>query len=130
MRRAIINAAMSAVLLAAPAAVLAASGHGGTGGGMSGGVHSSMSAPTRTTGLTPTTTTPNTVRGPSQTGQPKQSCQAGANYPLNTPGNSFNAPGSAFNPNGTAGSVYAGNGANNNKNTASVAQYDVACTRP
>lgn len=47
---------------------------------------------------------------PSQTGQPKQSCQAGANYPLNTPGRSFNAPGSAFNPNGTAGSVYAGNG--------------------
>ena len=130
MRRAILNTAMSALLLAAPAAVLAAGGHGGMGGGMAGGmgagVHSSMS--TGTHGLTPTTPTSNTVRGPSQTGQPKQSCQAGANYPANTPGNSFNAPGSAFNPNGTAGAVYAGNGSNNNMNTASVSQYDVACS--
>jgi hypothetical protein len=129
MRRAIINAAMSAVLLAAPAAVLAAGGHmGGMAGGMGGSF--SPSASTRPHGLTPTTITPNTVRGPSQTGQPKQSCQAGANYPLNTPGGSFNAPGSAFNPTGTAGNVYAGNASNNNMNTASVSQYDVACTRP
>ncbi len=130
MRRAIINAAMGAVLLAAPAAVFAAGGHGGMGGGfggsMGGSFHSSIN--TGTHGLTPTTPTPNTARGPSQTGQPKQSCQAGANYPANTPGNSFNAPGSAFNPNGTAGAVYAGNGSNNNMNTASVSQYDVACT--
>ena len=114
-----------ALVLGPACATTATAGHP-----MGGGLHSSTSAPTRTTGLTPTTTTPNTVRGPSQTGQPKQSCQAGANYPQNTPGKSFNAPGSAFNPNGTAGAVYAGNGSNNNRNTASVAQYDVACTRP
>lgn len=128
MRRAIINAAMGAVLLAAPAAVLAAGGHGGMGGGMGGGmagVHSSMSSGTH--GLTPTTPTSNTVRGPSQTGQPKQSCQAGANYPANTPGSSFNAPGSAFNPSGVADSKYAGTQPQNSGNTASVAQYDAAC---
>ncbi len=125
MRRAILNTAMGAVLLAAPATVLAAGGHGGMGGGMGGGFNSSMSS-TRPHGLTPTTTTPSTVRGPSQTGQPKQSCQA--TNPPNFPGGSGSAPGSAFN--GTAGSHYAGNGTNNNMNTASVSQYDVACTRP
>jgi hypothetical protein len=132
MRRAIINAAMSAALLAAPAAVLAAGGHGGMGGGMSAmsgmgaGVHSSMSSGTH--GLTPTTPTPTTVRGPSQTGQPKQSCQSGTGYPANTPGNSFSAPGSAFNPSGVSGSKYAGTQPQNSTNTASVAQYDVACS--
>jgi hypothetical protein len=65
------------------------------------------------------------------TGQPKQTCQNTNGYPATTPGHSFTAPGSAFNPNGTAGSVYAGtggSGSNNNLNTASVSQYDVACT--
>jgi hypothetical protein len=61
-------------------------------------------------------------------GKPNQSCQAGANYPANTPGNSFNAPGSAFNPNGVADSKYAGTQPQNSKNPNSVAQYDVACT--
>lgn len=101
-------------------------------GGMSGGMASSFHSPSQTTGVrtgqTPTTPTSNTVRGPSMTGQPKQSCQAGANYPANTPGNSYNAPGSAFNPNGNAGTHYAGSGTNNNMNTASVSQYDVACS--
>ncbi len=120
MRRAILNAAMGAVLLAAPAAVLAAGGHGGMGG-------SSMGVATHT-GLSPTTTTPNTVRGPSKTGQPMQSCQSGANYPANTPGNSFNAAGSAFNPNGVADAKYAGTQPQNSGNTASVSQYDVACS--
>jgi hypothetical protein len=62
------------------------------------------------------------------TGQPNQSCQAGANYPANTPGNSYNAPGSAFNPNGVADSKYAGTQPQNSKNPNSVSQYDVACT--
>ena len=58
------------------------------------------------------------------TGQPDQSCED----LLNQPGQSMNAPGSAFNPDGTAGSVYAGNRDTiNNKNTASVSQYDQAC---
>jgi len=58
------------------------------------------------------------------TGRPSQSCQNPATP--NTPGNATNAPGSAFNPTGQAGSVYAGNGANNSAN-GQVAQYDVAC---
>lgn len=63
--------------------------------------------------------------GPSQTGQPNQTC--GSATAPNTPGNSASAPGSAFNPNGTAGAVYAGQQPQNSRNTASVSQYDVAC---
>jgi hypothetical protein len=76
---------------------------------------------------------PGTANGPPaplsispnhQTGQPSQSCED----LLNQPGNSIDAPGSAFNPNGHAGTVYAGNNDPiNDKNTASVSQYDVAC---
>ena len=58
------------------------------------------------------------------TGQPGQSCED----LLNQPGNAIDAPGSAFNPDGKAGSVYAGNrDPINDKNTASVSQYDQAC---
>jgi hypothetical protein len=64
--------------------------------------------------------------GPTQpTGQPNQSCGSAA--APNTPGNAANASGSAFNPNGQAPSVYAGQQPQNSRNTASVAQYDVAC---
>lgn len=64
------------------------------------------------------------LRGPSSTGQPNQSC---SNFP-ETPGNSASAPGSAFNPSGNAGTHYAGQQPQNSRNTASVAQYDVACS--
>lgn len=63
-------------------------------------------------------------------GQPGQSCQQinGGNTGPSYPGNTPNAPGSAFNEtNGIAGSVYAGNQPQSARNTASVAQYDVAC---
>ena len=60
---------------------------------------------------------------PSPTGQPNQSCE----LTPSTPGNAVNAPGSAFNPNGHAGTVYAGEQAQNSKNPKSVSQYDVAC---
>lgn len=63
--------------------------------------------------------------GPSQTGQPNQSC--GSATAPNTPGNAASASGSAFNPNGKAGTVYAGQQPQNSGNTASVSQYDVAC---
>lgn len=70
----------------------------------------------------------NHSNGPATTGQPSQTCQdliaAGAG---STPGQSANSPGSAFNPAGKAGSVYAGTQSVNNRNSASVAQYDVAC---
>ena len=63
--------------------------------------------------------------GPSQTGQPNQSCGSpGAEM---TPGNSASSPGSAFNPNGKAPSVYAGQQPQNSINSAAVSQYDVAC---
>jgi hypothetical protein len=66
--------------------------------------------------------------GPSHiTGQPNQSC--GSQLAPNTPGNAASAPGSAFNPApGTAGMVYAGQQPRNSRNTASVSQYDVACS--
>lgn len=63
--------------------------------------------------------------GPAHvTGQPNQSCETTPN----TPGNSASAPGSAFNPDGKAGTVYAGEQPQNSKNSASVSQYDVACS--
>ena len=64
-----------------------------------------------------------TALGPSQTGQPNQSCEDTPN----TPGNSVSASGSAFNPDGKAGTVYAGEQPQNSRNSASVSQYDVAC---
>lgn len=63
-------------------------------------------------------------------GQPNQSCQDinGGNTGPFYPGNTSTAPGSAFNEtNGKAGGMYAGSQPQNSRNTASVAQYDVAC---
>lgn len=120
----------AALALATPAAF--AGPHGGGGGGMGGmgGMSShSMTAPLPSNG--PQRQAPGTNpnnNGISRHGQPSQSCQAAANYPADTPGNSFNAPGSAFNPNGVADSKYAGTQPQNSKNPKSVAQYDVACT--
>jgi hypothetical protein len=62
---------------------------------------------------------------PVAAGQPNQDC---ANFP-STPGHSVTAKGSAFNPSGKAGTVYAGEQPQNSKNPASVAQYDVACSK-
>lgn len=64
-------------------------------------------------------------------GQPNQSCQLinGGDTGPYYPGNANSAPGSAFNEtNGHAGGQYAGNQPQNSRNTASVAQYDVACS--
>ena len=60
------------------------------------------------------------------TGQPMQSCETTGS----PPGNAGSAPGSAFNQDGgTAGSNYAGEKPQNARNTASVSQYDQACTK-
>ena len=76
---------------------------------------------------TTTTQSSTTTRSPAHTtGQPGQTCGS-ASAPT-TPGNAAAAPGSAFNPDGQAGSVYAGQQTQNSGNTASVAQYDVACS--
>ena len=73
----------------------------------------------------PAAPAPTTLRGPSHTGQPNQSCGS-ATAPM-TPGRAAQAPGSAFNPSGNAGTHYAGEQPQNSRNTASVSQYDVAC---
>jgi len=64
------------------------------------------------------------VNGPDSTGQPGVECdEVGA-----PPGHSEDAPGSAFNEDGKAGTRYAGEQPQNSRNSASVSQYDVACT--
>jgi hypothetical protein len=68
-----------------------------------------------------------TLLGPTSTQQPNQSCQSFD--PPQTPGNSATAPGSAFNTDGKSGTVYAGTQPQNSNNTASVSQYDVACSK-
>lgn len=96
---------------------------------------------TTTAPATPmTTTAPATPKSPTgngggynhmnspqhETGQPMQSCETTGS----PPGGSGTAPGSAFNQDGgTAGSNYAGEKPQNQRNTASVSQYDQACTK-
>lgn len=118
--------------LAISASAAFAGPHAGGGGGMGGaglsGPHAvqpmaSGSGPQRE--ATGTNTSNN---GISRHGQPSQTCQNAANYPADTPGNTFNSPGSAFDPNGKADSKYAGTQPQNSKNPKSVAQYDVACS--
>ena len=60
-------------------------------------------------------------------GQPNQSCEES----VTTPGNSASAPGGGSPFGGdtsTAGTHYAGSQLQNSRNTASVSQYDVACS--
>jgi hypothetical protein len=65
-------------------------------------------------------------------GQPGQSCEdLGGPDAGVTPGNSASSPGggSPFSGEGsTSGAHYAGNAPQNSRNTASVSQYDVACS--
>ena len=63
-----------------------------------------------------------------QTGQPGADCEAIVAAGGSTPGNSSSAPGSAFNPDGNAGTHYAGEQPQNSRNSASVSQYDTACS--
>jgi hypothetical protein len=93
-------------------------------------------SPSESHGPPTTTATPNSPTGNGggynhqnapqhATGQPSQSCETTGS----PPGGSGTAPGSAFNQNGgTAGSNYAGEKSVNQRNTASVSQYDVACS--
>jgi len=74
----------------------------------------------------PTSTPPTSgsISPPVTTGQPTQDCEELGNQP----GNSMDNNGSAFSPTGRSGTVYAGEQTNrNDKNTASVSQYDQAC---
>src|SRR5438034_6841598 len=105
MKSLITCAAIGSLLLAGSTALAASAA--GTGAKPMQATH----APTTTATTTATTTTTTThvaptVRGPTTTGQPNQSC--GSVTAPNTPGNAATASGSAFNPGGTAGTVYAG----------------------
>lgn len=126
-----------AALLASSTAFAGPHGMGGRGGmggiggmGGMGGMGANSHAMTMPMASQPATPVMagNHPKTPLGTGQKSQSCQAAANYPADTPGNSYNAPGSAFNPNGTAGTRYAGQQPQNSRNPKSVAQYDIACS--
>lgn len=62
-------------------------------------------------------------------GQPGQDCEFLVENHLGaTPGHASGAPGSAFNADGNAGTHYAGEQPQNQRNSASVSQYDSACS--
>jgi hypothetical protein len=65
---------------------------------------------------------------PTQVGQPGQDCeQLIADQAGSDPGNSSSSGHSAFG--GSAGDVYAGSQPQNSRNSVSVSQYDVACSK-
>jgi hypothetical protein len=65
---------------------------------------------------------------PTQVGQPGQDCEELiANNMGSDPGNSASSGHSAFG--GSAGDVYAGSQPQNSRNSVSVSQYDVACSK-
>jgi hypothetical protein len=127
-RTTILLAAAGAVALVPGLALAAPGGGGGS------GMHGPASAPTMPTAPTATPSSPtgngggyNHLNAPAHaTGQPSQSCETTGS----PPGHSGTAPGSAFNEDGgTAGSKYAGEQPQNSRNSASVSQYDVACSK-
>ena len=68
------------------------------------------------------------LNGPTSTGQPDQDCEELiADGEGAFPGHSGDNGSSAFG--GSAGDRYAGSQPQNSRNTASVSQYDVACSR-
>jgi hypothetical protein len=75
----------------------------------------------------PASTPPGTgdISPAHETGQPGASCEELGNQPGNS--GSTDNTGSAFSENGQSGTVYAGEQSQNQKNTASVSQYDQAC---
>ena len=112
-----------AALLFASATAFAAPGRMGVGVG---GAGPRATSPSFTAPTNPNTRSGNAFGHP---GSPTVSCQSiGV-----TPGNASNSPGAPFNEpsansvGGNAGLHYAGNVPQSQKNTASVAQYDVAC---
>ena len=112
-------------MLLASAASFAVAGPGGTGVGVN-GTGPRASSPSFTPPANPNTRSGNAFGHP---GSPTASCQAIGAFP----GNSSNSPGAPFNEpsanslGGNSGLHYAGNVPQSQKNTASVAQYDVAC---
>src|SRR5947209_12210513 len=124
MKRMSVLTAAGAIVLA-PAMAIASPPSGGSHGPSATTTHTT-SSPTGNGGGY------NHMNSPQHTtGQPNQSCQTinGGNTGPSYPGNTSTAPGSAFNEtNGHAGGQYAGSQPQNSRNTASVSQYDVACS--
>ena len=69
---------------------------------------------------------PGSISPGHDTGQPDVEC--GEDGASGSPGHASDAPGSAFNEDGTGHAHYAGEQDQNSRNTASVSQYDVACS--
>jgi len=109
------------------APALAAAAPPGGGGGAGHGRPMTTTAPATPNSPTGNGGGYNHMNSPQhETGQPMQSCETTGS----PPGNAGSAPGSAFNQDGgTAGSNYAGEKPQNSRNTASVSQYDQACTK-
>lgn len=138
---------MSLLLAAGAIAVVPVAALAAPGGGGGAAMHGPMtSSPTmqRTMPATANTThtataTPNSPTGNGggynhmnspqhATGQPSQDCEALiASGTGSDPGNSASSGHSAFG--GSAGDVYAGSQPQNSRNTASVSQYDQACSK-
>jgi hypothetical protein len=107
----VVSAGASSILILASSQVLGATTNNGNSGGST-TLFSSFS----------------TLLGPAQTGQPNQVC--GETTPVTSPSaGAASAPGSPFSPGGVSGQVYAGTQTQNSKNSASVSQYDVACSK-
>jgi len=124
---------IAAVMLVAPAATaLAAPGGGratGLGGANAVGMAAHGPAPTSPSFTAPTNPNARSGNAFGHPGSPTVSCQAIGVEPGHaslSPGSPFNEP-TAASAGGEGGQHYAGNVPQSAKNTASVAQYDVAC---
>jgi hypothetical protein len=112
-----------------PAMVLANPGGAPAGGPHAGSMMSSPSPMSQSPTATPMG--PTNGAGYNHTNAPahatgQQNLECGEDGP--TPGHASTAPGSAFNEDGKAGTKYAGEQPQNSRNTASVSQYDTACS--
>ena len=124
---------LSLLMAAGSIAIAPAAAHPGGGGGPA--MHQ-PATPMTTTTTTATPTSPtgngggyNHMNSPQHvTGQPSQDCEALiASGTGSDPGNSASSGHSAFG--GSAGDKYAGSQPQNSRNTASVSQYDQACSK-
>jgi hypothetical protein len=124
---------LSLLMAAGSVAIAPAAAHPGGGPSMHQPA-TPMTTTTTTTTATPTSPTGNGggfnhMNSPQHvTGQPSQDCEALIASGMGSdPGNSASSGHSAFG--GSAGDKYAGSQTQNSRNTASVSQYDQACSK-
>jgi len=110
-------------LAIAPSVLMAAPSGGGSNNGKNSGTTATPNSPNGNGGGYNHMNSPQHV-----TGQPSQDCEALiASGTGSDPGNSASSGHSAFG--GSAGDKYAGSQPQNSRNTASVSQYDQACSK-